>query len=72
VVEPARLSGPEDEQAVADVVEGDGVALEEADLAEGFVRRPRRVADVDHEPALGGGPEAVLRRLQARFLDHGL
>jgi hypothetical protein len=45
-------------------------ALEHAPAAECVVPHPRRLTDVDHEPARTDGREPGADVFQSRFLDH--
>jgi hypothetical protein len=81
VVEAARLSGLEHREPHAELVEPllgqvrplpqhGRVGLEHAAGAEGRIRQPGRVADVDDEPALACGREPRADVFELRLLDH--
>jgi hypothetical protein len=72
VVQPARVARLQHRERVADLRERRRVALDHAGVAERLVAHPRRVADVDDEPALGRGDEARLGPLHARLPHHAL
>jgi hypothetical protein len=82
VVEPARLFGTqylERESDLGEPLNGQigapaqdrRVGLEDASGSERVVGQPRRVAYVDHEPAIGHRRKARAHVFEGGFLDHG-
>src|SRR6185295_1729071 len=69
VIHAARVPGLEQADVHPDFGKA-RIALEPREPAEDRVLEPLRLARVDDEPALAGGPEAARLLLQLRFRHH--
>jgi hypothetical protein len=70
VVQPPRPTRLKHPHVDAELGEGRLPGFEEAGRPEHVVRLPRRVAQVDDEPAVGDGPQAGTGMLERRLVYH--